>query len=1050
MPAKSKSQQRFMGMVRAYQKGELKNPSQAVKDVAKQMNPEDVEDYAETEHKGLPNKVKTEAKKRDYKAEYKKFQSSTKAKKYRAELNKYNRQKGTYGNGDGKDASHKNGKIVGFEKESVNRGRREKSRLKKKTMENVDMNEQQIREIIKEELLNEGKPKIYSLPTRKQDIIYKMLWHRNQPKWHTPGEFEQFIKKYFNNYLPPHIADGLKKTKSADDFVKFVRKFNFKEGVNEKFSLGDKIQKNIDKYNKNQQKNQASVVRQQLLKKFGKDPLYKEFILAKNKKEQKKALDTLKSIRGPQAVKNLQSYAKKMMGESINEAVEYYKSKKKNEDLYYKKVGNKWYKSMVSKKGKVKWYVVKFPQDLDKRDMSKINKNKLPSGLKESVNEGKKRYYQQDRVGSAKYTISYHDGKKKHKDGSDFFDIKTFRNKKDLAKFVNTLSKSGYVYGFNESVNEATLNDSEQLSKDVIQEIEEGIRRMVKEELNETKFYAFWKNKKHTINGKSLYDAKQQAITKLKIPKSKVGLLAVVNAGEHDKGSFKFEGKLKEGVVRKSIMSDGKKNYYFTLVDDETDEVKVIDSKTWLKSSLKDSSSDESKDKVIKAILKKEKQFNKKVDYNMWVKKGNPSFEKKMDYLVKNGFIKNVTKRGIKVYESVKGRKLNEVKYDTALADFNKELEKNSEVRKAAKHYKKSTKDVVKALQSKIKVNRYSDKSIKQVSINYKEDGPLSSKVSIKLSKDYKQNESVKGRKLNEATGKEKIYIQNGLLWISRSPGSGSTTRLRGRGYFTDAKGDKNFDSDAKEFGIWAKKNKPIKKKKTSTGSVVSLFSVPEYIKGIDVNDMDIWGGEVRPNKRLHMVVSSGKINVIMVFDSKAEAISWISHTAEGVNEQKIRNIIRQQLNEATLNDAEQLSKDVVSVMKKHFPGSYHHAKWNTRLYESIQGTFILGTKSQWSNGIPNNSPCHFKFVIYGMEDGNIGESKIVFEARGGLSFLIKPIKQTWLVYERIKVPARKKTANSKAILKHIDGIFSNLKKSLKKNFDKMTPEHQKEYKKFI
>ena len=43
-----------------------------------------------------------EAAKRDYKAEYKKFQSSDKSKKYRAELNKYNRQKGTYGNGDGK------------------------------------------------------------------------------------------------------------------------------------------------------------------------------------------------------------------------------------------------------------------------------------------------------------------------------------------------------------------------------------------------------------------------------------------------------------------------------------------------------------------------------------------------------------------------------------------------------------------------------------------------------------------------------------------------------------------------------------------------------------------------------------------------------------------------------------------------------------------------------------------------------------------------------------------------------------------------------------
>jgi len=70
--------------------------------------------------------------KRDYKDEYKKFQSSTKSKKYRAELNKYNRDKNTYGNGDGKDASHKGGKIVGFETESKNRGRAEKSRLKKK------------------------------------------------------------------------------------------------------------------------------------------------------------------------------------------------------------------------------------------------------------------------------------------------------------------------------------------------------------------------------------------------------------------------------------------------------------------------------------------------------------------------------------------------------------------------------------------------------------------------------------------------------------------------------------------------------------------------------------------------------------------------------------------------------------------------------------------------------------------------------------------------------------------------------------------------------
>jgi hypothetical protein len=66
---------------------------------------------------------------RDYKDEYKKFQSSEKMRKYRSELNRYNREKGTYGNRDGKDASHKDGKIVGMEDQSINRGRAEKSRL---------------------------------------------------------------------------------------------------------------------------------------------------------------------------------------------------------------------------------------------------------------------------------------------------------------------------------------------------------------------------------------------------------------------------------------------------------------------------------------------------------------------------------------------------------------------------------------------------------------------------------------------------------------------------------------------------------------------------------------------------------------------------------------------------------------------------------------------------------------------------------------------------------------------------------------------------------
>ena len=61
MPAKSKAQQKFMGMVHAAQKGETP-ASAAVAKAASQMDKEDAEDYASTKHKGLPKKMKKETK----------------------------------------------------------------------------------------------------------------------------------------------------------------------------------------------------------------------------------------------------------------------------------------------------------------------------------------------------------------------------------------------------------------------------------------------------------------------------------------------------------------------------------------------------------------------------------------------------------------------------------------------------------------------------------------------------------------------------------------------------------------------------------------------------------------------------------------------------------------------------------------------------------------------------------------------------------------------------------------------------------------------------
>ena len=60
MPAVSKAQQKFFGMVRATQKGEMETPSSEVAKAAATMSKSDVKKFAKTKHKGLPEKKKVD------------------------------------------------------------------------------------------------------------------------------------------------------------------------------------------------------------------------------------------------------------------------------------------------------------------------------------------------------------------------------------------------------------------------------------------------------------------------------------------------------------------------------------------------------------------------------------------------------------------------------------------------------------------------------------------------------------------------------------------------------------------------------------------------------------------------------------------------------------------------------------------------------------------------------------------------------------------------------------------------------------------------------
>lgn len=51
-------------------------------------------------------------------------------------------------------------------------------------------------------------------------------------------------------------------------------------------------------------------------------------------------------------------------------------------------------------------------------------------------------------VGKVKYLVSFSDGTQKHKDGSEFFDIACFKNRKKMNEFVKdleTTNKNPYL-----------------------------------------------------------------------------------------------------------------------------------------------------------------------------------------------------------------------------------------------------------------------------------------------------------------------------------------------------------------------------------------------------------------------------------------------------------------------------------------------------------------------------------------------------------------------------------------------------------------------------
>ena len=126
----------------------------------------------------------------------------------------------------------------------------------------------------------------------------KPIMVRVNQNWYTWLEGDPKYGVFLTTQSGRDIEFGWKQIDDIQEGVMKLTKSKLKEIVKEVMNEG----------------NPTPAVQKKLIKIFQNDPLYKDVIMATNSKDFKKAIDTLRSIRGPSAIALLKKHSKKLMG----------------------------------------------------------------------------------------------------------------------------------------------------------------------------------------------------------------------------------------------------------------------------------------------------------------------------------------------------------------------------------------------------------------------------------------------------------------------------------------------------------------------------------------------------------------------------------------------------------------------------------------------------------------------------------------------------------------------------------------------------------------
>ena len=230
MPSKSKAQQRFMGLVHAYNKGDVpaSKVSKQVKDVAKSMKKKDTKDFAKTKHKGLPNKVKQEINletliKENPAAVAAAVQAMQQMKAANPQTGRVNKMTTALSNK--KHPAHKKAKSV-FSKIVDKFKKKKKQEPKKQSKSDVDFYKKQftgeVRKLVQQEIINELSPRVKRM-SDKEMLQYVLYVKKYKPSLFRIMKKDRDVQKLVKKFKVESINEG----KGVEKIMKMAKNKSF-------------------------------------------------------------------------------------------------------------------------------------------------------------------------------------------------------------------------------------------------------------------------------------------------------------------------------------------------------------------------------------------------------------------------------------------------------------------------------------------------------------------------------------------------------------------------------------------------------------------------------------------------------------------------------------------------------------------------------------------------------------------------------------------------------------------------------------------------------